>query len=540
MDFLLRDEEQISEKDWEMRSKLYNEFLALPEEFVSKMRHLQPQIGCFNNCGFCSKFSVCKSEYWDIESLRNIIAALKYTALEYTDDEVLLAYGRQEHRVGVIFPYLNNDIASYPHLDDFIDLCYKELGVRTRISTVGYSRKNKQLNDMHKRIVNSDLLHSLAGVRLSISQYGRVWEEQDKASKVEYIKDISNFLKLYKKYYDQYGSGSRRMCVELRYNPLVETKDVFVFNYDNKMFIVTGNYVFIHDGIDKLNVSYIDNAYEHAISLTENYLLFKEYNLPFDVTSKEDFIKYYDNNPLEYVRDAKVYEMKNREGIYYAINPHIEETGNYGINIFPITDKRKTSGYLITERFFLNALCEFKKKYNLTLRGEVKKASWEDVNEVMRLLTKISDDYKVCGKIEKSRYIVEHVIPLIEVYVKALRKASYNPVCFFDSKFTIDTGTICNLGRALSLFKGLTKLINEPLTPTHERNYGRYCSTMKQENYAWMLGCDFNNSLTIQKLELFNTASVEGQVSFSKKLNIPGINTLITEKDKYLFPGAKE
>ena len=349
MDFLLRDEEKISEKDLEIRSKLYNEFLALPEEFVSKMRHLQPQIGCFNNCGFCSKFSVCKSEYWDIESLRNIIAALKYTALEYTDDEVLLAYGRQEHRVGVIFPYLNNDIASYPHLDDFIDLCYKELGVRTRISTVGYSRKNKQLNDMHKRIVNSELLHSLAGVRLSISQYGRVWEEQDKASKVEYIKDISNFLKLYKKYYDQYGSGSRRMCVELRYNPLVETKDVFVFNYDNKMFIVTGNYVFIHDGIDKLNVSYIDNAYEHAISLTENYLLFKEYNLPFDITSKEDFIKYYDNNPLEYVRDAKVYEMKNREGIYYAINPHIEETGNYGINIFPITDKRKTSK---TERVF--------------------------------------------------------------------------------------------------------------------------------------------------------------------------------------------
>ena len=336
MNFLLSDEEQISSKDLEMRSKLYNTFMELPIEFVSKMRHLQPQIGCFNNCGFCSKFSVCKSEYWKLDTLRNVIAALKYTALEYTSDEVLLAYSRQEHRVGVIFPYLNNDISSYPHLDDFIHLCYKELGVRTRISTVGFSRRNKRLNNMHKHIVNSESLYQLAGVRLSISQYGRVWEEEDKASKEEYIKDISNFLKIYKKYYDLYGSGSRKMCVELRYNPLVENKDVFMFHHKNKAFIVTGNYVFIGDGVQNIPVSYVDDPYVHSISLTEEAILFKEYNLPFEVTSKSEFIKYYDKNELEYVRDAKVYKMSNREGVYYAINPHIEEDGNYGINIFRI------------------------------------------------------------------------------------------------------------------------------------------------------------------------------------------------------------
>ena len=71
MNFLLQDEESISSRDLEIRTQLYDRFMNLPKEFVSKMRHLQPQVGCFNNCGFCSKFSVCKSEYWDEESLRN-------------------------------------------------------------------------------------------------------------------------------------------------------------------------------------------------------------------------------------------------------------------------------------------------------------------------------------------------------------------------------------------------------------------------------------------------------------------------------------
>jgi hypothetical protein len=96
---------------------------------------------------------------------------------------------------------------------------------------------------------------------------------------------------------------------------------------------------------------------------------------------------------------------------------------------------------------------------------------------------------------------------------------------------------ICNLGRAVNLFKGLTSYVNEPLTPIHERNYGRYCSTMKQENYVWLLGCDFNNNVLIEKLDLFNTASTEGQVSIKKKIFIDGFNNRIDENSKYLYPG---
>ena len=99
---------------------------------------------------------------------------------------------------------------------------------------------------------------------------------------------------------------------------------------------------------------------------------------------------------------------------------------------------------------------------------------------------------------------------------------------------------ITNQKYSLNLFKGITKFINEPLTPIHERNYGRHCSTMKQENYVWLLGCGFHDNILIEKLDLFNTASIEGQVSIKKRIQIEGFNNKISEEEKYLYPGATE
>lgn len=539
MDFLLSDEREISSKDLEIRKTLYNEFMNLPENFVSKMRHLQPQIGCFNNCGFCSKFSVCKSEYWKLDSLRNIISAIKYTAKNYTADDVLLAWDRREHRIGVVFPYLNNDISSYPYLDDFIDLCYRELGVRTRISTVGFSRHNKVLNLMHRRICDGDLLYALGGVRLSISQYGRVWEEKGKNNSLDdYCLDIAEFLNIYKPYYDKFGSGSRKMCCEFRFNPLVENCTVLDFDYNGKKVIAASNYLYISkDKNIEFEECYISDPYIHSLSLTKPAIMFNEYNLDFKVNTNEELIAYLDNNEVIPDKEVEVYLFKNKDGIYYSINPKLTSSGNFGINIYPMTDIRLKSGYIITERFFLNALYNYKSARGLGLRELVFNTSFDDCYEVIDILKEYSKYYSEIGKDEKSRYILENVVPLIEVYIKALEKAGYSSDVFFDKNFTIDTGIICNLGRAIDYFKGLTKFINEPLTPNHERNYGRYCSTMKQENYVWLLGCDFNNNVLIEKLDLFNTASIEGQVSLRKKIHIEDFNMKISDDSKYLYPG---
>jgi hypothetical protein len=39
---------------------------------------------------------------------------------------------------------------------------------------------------------------------------------------------------------------------------------------------------------------------------------------------------------------------------------------------------------------------------------------------------------------------------------------------------------------------------------------------------------------------MFNTASVEGQVSFIRKLEIEGLNEKVNDKEKYLYPGEVE
>ena len=123
--YLLTDEVELCEQDYAEREKLIKEFREMPEEFFSKMRHFQPQIGCLNVCEICSKTANARVEFWEERRIRNIIAALKYASPQIKEDYSLITYDRYEHRNGVIFPYLDNDIGNYPYLDLFIRLAFK-------------------------------------------------------------------------------------------------------------------------------------------------------------------------------------------------------------------------------------------------------------------------------------------------------------------------------------------------------------------------------------------------------------------------------
>lgn len=548
-DFLLSDEKEISQHDYIVRERLYNAFESLPIDFLSKMRHFQPQVGCPNKCSFCSKFSSNKISYFDESTLRNVVSALKVNGQKYRTEKPYIIWERDEHRNGVVFPYLNNDIGNYFYLDKYIKLLFEELGVKTRISTVGFSRHNKDLMSMHKRIANTELVNYLGGVRLSLAPYGKVWEEcnSDVYSLKEYQNDITNFISIYKPYFDRYGSGSRNMCIELRYKPLVEIKEVYTFNNNGYFVIITNNYMYVskEKNID-FKVSHIKDALVHSIELTEEPILFNEVDLKCeckDIDQAYDVFTNYLNGKIFSKGTAEIYLFQNKEGVYYTVNPKLNEFGNYGINIYPKTDKRNTSGYIVTERFFINACYNIKKQHNLALRDKFDNATWDDVNAVIEECKKIAEKYLNNGKFEKTDYIINEIIPIVEIYALALKEAGYEASCFFDKNFTIDTGMICNLGRALHEFKGITKTINEPLTPTHERNYGSYCSAMKIENYAWRLSCHAENSILIEKLNLFNTASIEGQVSFQKIIDNVDYTKEYEYSDEgrsYLVPGEKE
>lgn len=544
--YLLTDETSISEEDYSEREKLVKKFKGMPEDFFSKMRHFQPQIGCLNACKICSKTANAKVEFWGERRIRNVIAALKYSSPQSNKDNSLITYDRYEHRNGVIFPYLDNDIGNYPYLDVFIKLAYKELGVTTRLSTVSYSRFNEDLNAMHKKI-NQLYEEGLGGVRLSFTPYEIGWcSNSERYSKLDYVLDMANLLSIYKPYYDLYGAGSREMCIEIRYKPLVEIDNVYETEVLDHKVICTGKYLFISKLQNiSMKESYIKDPFNHQIVLTEKATKFYVVDIyePFKTMEQlkrtcHKFIL----GEMDIYELADIYLMSNYDGKYYAINPSITEDGNYGMCIYPKTNMREYSGYVITERFLLNAIIKYKKTKNIKSLEKFDCATWEDVYEVLEICKKNAVNYRAKGKKEKYEYIVNEVLPMINAYISALQIAGYPASNFFDAEFSIDTGIICNLGRAINEFKGLTNKENEPLTPVHERNYGIHKSKMKEEGVSWRLSCNYNDSIVIEKLNMYDTASVRGQVAEKKVIQLNKLNEFYTSSDlksMYLVPGER-
>ena len=548
-ELLLSDEREISEQDYLERKHLIAVFNNMPEDFFSKLRHLQPQVGCLNACKICSKFADSKVEFWTEARLRNIIAALKYSSPQKDTSMSIITYDRKEHRNSVVFPYLDNDVGNYPYLDKFINLLKRELGVTTRISSVSFSRHNEELNKMHQRISQNES-KGLGGVRLSFTPYEIGWEcKSEKYSQLDYMLDMANFLEIYKPYFEEFGSGSREACVEIRYKPLVKITDVYITEVLSHMVICTGNYLWISEQKQiELHESKIKDPYDHSISLTEEPQMFFSINLYAAVKDIEEVKRIahkfiIGNNLGENYSLSEVYLMRNHDGEYYTINPSITENGNYGINIYPQTEDRTMSGYIITERFFLNALISYKKSRGLRSLDAFPNATWTDVYGVLELCKKTAHAYKNIGKIEKYEYIINEVLPMINAYISVLQQAGYDANLLFDYKFSIDTGIICNLGRAINEFCGLTNKENEPLTPTHERNYGMHNSKMTQEGVAWRLSCDYDNSIVIERLNMFDTASEKGQVSYRTVIRLEAqtdeIYKMSDLREKYLIPGQR-
>ncbi len=541
-ELLLSDEKFIGKNDYTERKVLRDEFTKLPVQFFSKLRHFQPQIGCLNSCAICSKYASCNVEFWNQSRIRNVIAALKYSSP--SNKKPLIVWDRDNHISGVIFSYLDNDVGNYYYLDEFIRIAYNELGVRTRISTVGYSRYNNELNRMHETISKNSQF--LAGVRLSFTPYAIGWCSKNSGnfSQLEYMKDMANFLKIYKPYYEKVGSGARKFCVELRYKPLAVNEKVFIFEYKGYFIVFSGSYLYRSK---KKNIKFtntiIKDPYIHELSLNNDGECFFKLKLNTTLKTENEIRKFLDDNFNKIEEEVTMYKIVNKDGEYYSVNPILTDKGNNGLYFYPTTSTRKKSGYIITERFFLNALFKYKSKYGLGCDDKFNEATWGDVDNVFKELKVIAKEYYNRKYNEKYVYIMEELLPMLDSYKNAIKLAGYSPAVFFDKDFTIDTGTICNLGRAINQFKGLVSIENEPLTLNHERNYGKINSTMTKEENAWRLSCDYEDNLIIESLDLASTATMDGQVRYVKNIKLCRMNEKLHFNDINnieLIPGQKE
>ena len=566
----------VSEEDIYQRYELSNFFRGLPDSFFSNLRHFQPQIGCYNNCVFCSQRAGHTVLSLSLSQLKNIVAALKKTAVEvnqklnrlgegglFSDSgtfsesfamppDGLVGFGRLNHRPGIIYCYLDNDISVYPYLDLYLRFCRDDLGVKTRISTVGYSRHNTELQNMHKRI-NDTLSYTIGGVRLSYTPYTPGYAAKQKfLSRDEFEKDSANFLQVYKNVISCLGPGYRDFCVELRHKPLLKMVDISEQYVDGHHVIACANYILVSKEREpELIVANMVYSSSHSVHLdkpAQKYIMVIAKNLnsldpcALGMSILNDIITIGKYSK----RECELYVLENNDGKYYAVDPSFLPNGCFmAKQFYPKTPNRNQSCYIDSERYFLNALLEYKLSFGIHKNMVFNNARWIDAENVLSMLEKQAEQLQEINP-DAAEYILNETIPLISSYINVLKQADIEPSFFFDKNFTIDTGAICNVGNGLVEYSAITKNANMPITPQHENIYG-INGRMSIEGNIWRLFLNKANGKFFIKAEYqkMEFSSIDKDENLKKKdspheFHLSGDSIIYTDSEQYKIPGTKK
>ncbi|MBI6885098.1 hypothetical protein [Pseudomonas putida] len=562
----------ISVEDLGIRVDLVKELRKLPADALANIRHFQTQVGCLNRCGFCSQGA--GKTLWNMprQALANLIAALKTVCLEhamsrglvvgnpldgnhvFSTDFVMPALGllgdQRKDRPGVIYCYLDNDPAAYPHLDDMIQWLHEDLGVKVRIATVGYSRRNLMIQQMHERI-SEHLRDGLAGLRLSFSPYTYGWtsmaEGRGDASRDEFEQDTAALLSTYRTLFIS-RKGRKGACTELRFRPLIDTAPVEVATIDGRLTIRCESYLVIQAEPDELPVANITDAKSHSNDLdvvgSRCFVIRAEpHVLENHADALVGAIKTGASLPVEVhaFYEALLHRLKNDDGEYFAVDAERTAKGVFSKFFYPHVGSRPKAGMIDGERYHLNAMMAAK------LNGQC--STWEDVDSLLNgLLAKASSLESFDAGAAK--YIRTEVVDLLQSYVRVLKIADYPSTTYFDKEQSVDTGHICNLGRAYSEYKTIASRPDLPLTPKHERAFGP-TGELAEEGIAWRLAvtpqdiaknaCGERNtyqeqpSILIEKLDLAMTATSSGQSQARYFIRTQPIQR-ITLRDSMQFP----
>jgi hypothetical protein len=458
------------------RQDLADQFRQLPDEAFTRLQYLAPATGCFNRCAFCSQHA--GREVWQLTAagLADVVHAIAAVAAERN---LQLAGGRA-HRPGVLFPYLDNDIGSYPYLDALCGLARDVLHVKLRISTVGYSSRSPHLAAMHQRIV-ANYGDVLDGVRLSVTPYTAGWRAGggDPVSRQQFIRDMAAMLATYRPLLNRLGHGAATAAAELRFAPLIGTGDLTDNVLDGKHVLACGPHLLIsRDGdtgpLPVTTVTRLDGRGQPVLSTPgQRYLHVTSDALTDNAVAVRDAAA--GRLPSRcHAREVALFKLANSEGEYYAADPGFHADGRFtALHLYPATVTRRRSGYTDATRWLLNALIGYKAARGLGTRAPFPEATSDDAASILAALETTAAQMDAGIDQAAAVHIRLNVIPLATTYLAALGQAGYPPGLLFSRDFTIDTGQIVNQGRARGLFRGLVSLDDEPMTPREERGYGQ-------------------------------------------------------------------
>jgi hypothetical protein len=387
--------------------------------------------------------------------------------------------GGRAHRPGVLFPYLDNDIGSYPHLDLLCALARDVLGVRLRISTVGYSSRSPRLTAMHQRIATGygDVLD---GIRLSVTPYTIGWRAgtREPVSRDQFTRDTATMLATYRPLLDRLGHGAATAAAELRFAPLAGIAELTDTVIGGRHALACGPHLLISTGphtgpLPVTAVDRLDSRGQPVLSTPgRRYLHLTSDSLSWEATIRQAVAG---QLPARHrARQVNLFRFANADGPYYAADPGFHHDGRFtALHLYPATRTRRRAGYTDATRWFLNALLAHKAERGFGPRDPFTAATRDDVLAILARLEATAAELAAGIDHAATLHVREAVIPLVTGYAAALDQADYPPAMLFSPSFTIDTGQIVNQGRARALFRGLASLDDEPMTPREERGYGQ-------------------------------------------------------------------
>lgn len=579
----------VSTEDMAERQRLLRQ-ISKSTIVVSKIRNFMPQVGCPNRCAFCSQNSAKMIVSLSERGLKNLISAIKSAAISasaaasgiavdqlinedgsLTRTYALPANGLIGHRSdggkSAVYPYLDTDICSYRNLYQYVKYMHEDFGVPIVISTVGYSRHNRQLQEMHDRIVR-DFPEAICSVTFSITPYTYGWTNaaarSGRFSRGDFNIDIANAIRTYAPLMQRLGVGRRTFCASLRFRPDIHTsgRQLHEGRISGHHFIHSGpHFLFSVNECSDLEQSKVigiegrDPVFDKA---PYRYILVTSDSLREDdmlMTRAERIIANLEivkNRDDAIVREVDVYNMINVDGPYYATDPIFKADGRFeALYIYAKSNSRLVSGYNNAERPLMNTILEFKNERGIGRHDEFPTATWADVEDVLGRITKMVDRVLHYDR-GHAMHIRNEVLPLVESYIDALKHSGLGPSFFFHPHFTDDTGQIVNRGMAIAQFKGLAATIDVPMTPNEERTFNHEFHLI---DAGYRISPVPANAGSVAELE---STLNQGCVSFAhieynptfrhtdsdKELRICGVETESTTVDEFylmkLLPGIKE
>lgn len=402
---------------------------------TSGVRMVTPQAGCHEGCSFCSQNAFATStKMFNPDGLELLFSAL--TNLNGQMPYVRNIDGPNQGKP-IITAHYDNDVGSYPDLAQYLYHVNK-MGAVARLSTVGWSRHNQDLQAMHEAIVadpeTRDAIHK---IRFSFQPFTMGARGIRGLSLEETLKDIKNTLRTYKPFIENREKDDAIM--ELRYFPNVILSEV---NISEKQ-VAFGPY--------KVNFDSDLTDPEHGYACKTALLSGPEYEVPIPVV---------------------IAKLTNADGEFYDItttkDPNLDIGIERSIQIFPKTSSRKNTGYIENTSFFHEYL-------NVTNKGN--SPSWENISQALTGISIFAAKIQP-GNPELAEKLFTNVLPWALRYVKCIYDAGLNPEFVYrDFGNAIGHETILNHGRALTLFRGLASR-NTPMSLFEYFNYDTHIGTI--------------------------------------------------------------